>query len=259
MTRARPRLIAGNWKMHMVRAEAAGLVTAILDGLGGLPPAGAGAGAPAGTEVAVFPPFTALAEVAPLLAGRLSLGAQNVHWAQTGAFTGEVSPDMLLDLGCKYALAGHSERRHVFGESDAMVARRFAGAARAGLVPVLCVGETLGQREAGATQAVVAAQLEEALAALETPAEFVVAYEPVWAIGTGRAAGPEDAEAMCAFIRSVLAGHSSDQAVATRILYGGSVKSDNAGAFFRQPDIDGALVGGASLAAGDFLAIVRAQ
>ncbi|MEW6307698.1 MAG: triose-phosphate isomerase [Bacillota bacterium] len=258
MMHTRRRLIAGNWKMHMVRAEADGLVRAILDGLGGPPPARA----LAGTEVAVFPPFTALAAVAPLLAGRVSLGAQNVHWAQTGAFTGEVSPGMLLDLCCKYALTGHSERRHVFGESDAMVARRFAGAAGAGLVPVLCVGETLGQREAGQTQAVVAEQLThalDALDALEAQAEFVVAYEPVWAIGTGKAAGPEDAEAVCAFIRAVLAGHSSGQAAATRILYGGSVKPDNAGAFFRQPNIDGALVGGASLGAGDFLAIVRAQ
>ena len=188
------------------------------------------------------------------------LGAQNLSEHAEGAFTGEVAPSMLRDVGCTHVLVGHSERRSLYGESDAIVAAKFVAAQVAGLVPVLCVGETLAEREAGLTQEVVDRQLAAVLDAAGVAAmrQAVVAYEPVWAIGTGRTASPAQAQAVHAGIRAVLAAHDPDVAAGVRILYGGSVKPQGAEELFRQPDIDGGLVGGAALVAGDFLAICRA-
>jgi triosephosphate isomerase len=250
---ARRPLIAGNWKMHRTQGEAAALVTALLEKLPARP----------SPEVLVLPPFTALPAVARVLAadGRVALGAQNCHWAKEGAYTGEVSPWMLLDVGCTYVLAGHSERRQLFGETDALVNKRARGALAAGLKPIVCIGETLEERDAGRTLSVVASQLAGSLAGLsaEEMGRVTLAYEPVWAIGTGRNATPAQAQEVHALLRADL-GRLFGPAVAgaTRLLYGGSVKPDNAAALLGQPDVDGALVGGASLEAGSFATICAA-
>ncbi len=241
---ARTRLVAGNWKMHGSRASIAALLEAIL---GGLAKAG-------DAECAVCAPFPYLQLVAERLEGtRIAWGAQNVSEHARGAYTGEVSAAMLAEFGCKYALVGHSERRQLYGETDVQVAAKFAAAQGAGLAPILCVGETLAERDAGRTDEVVARQLGAVLAKCgkDALAEAVVAYEPVWAIGTGRTATPEQAQAVHGLLRERMSP-------GTRILYGGSVKPDNAAALFAMADVDGGLIGGASLAAGDFLAILRA-
>jgi len=231
----RARLVAGNWKMHGSLAANA----ALLDALVG-----------AGVECAVCVPFPYLAQAAERLKGtRVSLGAQTVSEHASGAYTGEVSAGMLREFGCRYVLVGHSERRQLFGESDARVAAKFAVARAAGLTPILCVGETLEERDAGHTQAVVARQLDAVLAKGDL-GDAVLAYEPVWAIGTGRTATPQQAQEVHAFLRLRVKPQ-------TCILYGGSVKPDNAASLFAMPDVDGGLIGGASLVAQDFIAICR--
>ena len=233
---ARTRLVAGNWKMHGSREQISGLLDEILK-----------ADAMAGTQCAVCPPFPYLAQVAERLRGTpIAWGAQNVAEHAQGAYTGEVAAAMLAEFGCRYVIVGHSERRQLYGETDAQVAAKFAAARKAGLAPILCVGETLAERDAGRTNDVVARQL--GAVAFEGG---VLAYEPVWAIGTGRNATPEQAQEMHAFLRKRLPKD-------TAILYGGSVKPQNAAAIFAMPDVDGGLIGGASLVAADFLAILRA-
>ena len=233
---ARTRLVAGNWKMHGSRSANRALLDAILKGL----PKG-------NAQCAVCPPYPYLEQVAERLRGTpIAWGAQNVSEHAQGAYTGEVSAAMLAEFGCRYVIVGHSERRQLFGETDGQVAAKFGAARAVGLTPILCVGETLAEREAGRTEEVVARQL----AAVKF-SEAVLAYEPVWAIGTGRNATPEQAQAVHAFLRGKL---NSD----VSILYGGSVKAQNAAAIFAMPDVDGGLIGGASLVAEDFLAILRA-
>ncbi len=217
-------------------------------------------GARGGVEVLVCPPFTVLGEVTKILCGsEIAVGGQNLYWEDKGAFTGEISGPMLRDLGLTYVIVGHSERRQFFGETDDTVRKRLMAAVRNGLRPILCVGETWEEREAGRTQDRIAAQLQGALSGAGGALPgLAVAYEPVWAIGTGRAASGADAQEVAAFIRRALGRLLGEEvAAATRILYGGSVKPDNIADFARQPDIDGALVGGASLDAGAFAAIVR--
>lgn len=247
---ARTPLIAGNWKMHKSVGEALALVAALT-----------GERRPEGVEVAVCPPFTALGAVARALEGSsIRLGAQDMHWEAQGAFTGAISPLMLADVGCTYVIVGHSERRQLFGETDAAVGRKVRAAFAHGLTPILCVGERLDERDAGRTEAVVTGQTEAGIAGLtpEQIARLVIAYEPVWAIGTGRSASGEEANRVIAVIRGVLSERAGAAAAQTRILYGGSVTPENAAEFARQPEVDGALVGGASLDAGRFLGIVRA-
>ncbi len=246
------KLIAGNWKMNLNGAEAEALAGAIAAG---------SADAPA--DIAVCPPFVYLPTVAQALAGSaVALGAQNMYSQEGGAFTGEISPAMLLDVGCRYVILGHSERRHVMGETDAQVNAKVHLALAKGLTPIVCVGETLQEREDGRTTDVVGAQFRDSLQGLtaEQAATIVIAYEPVWAIGTGKVASTEQAEEVHADLRKMLInGYNADVAKAVRIQYGGSVKPDNAAALLSQPNIDGALVGGASLKAADFLAIVQAS
>jgi triosephosphate isomerase len=244
-------LVAGNWKMHGDDAANRELVAGILEG------------APASDRVSllVCPPYPYLASVSSQLEGSsVELGAQNVSEYEAGAYTGEVSPRMLTDVGCRYAIVGHSERRTLYGESSTRVADKMAAALGAGLVPILCVGETLEEREAGRTEQVVAEQLGAAVErnGIAAFAAAVIAYEPVWAIGTGRTATPEQAQDVHRYIRSVLAELDATVAENVQILYGGSVKGDNAAGLFGMPDIDGGLIGGASLKAADFLAIARA-
>ena len=243
--------VAGNWKMNGSAASN----KALLDGIK------AGLVAVASTDVAVCPPFVYLRDVAEQLQGTtVALGAQNLSEQSAGAYTGEVSAAMLLDLACSYVIVGHSERRAIYGESDALVAKKFAAARKAGLIPILCVGELLEEREAGTTEQVIARQLDAVLA-LEGIAAFaqaVVAYEPVWAIGTGKTASPDQAQAVHAFIRNKLAAQDATIADKLRILYGGSVKASNAVELFGMADIDGGLIGGAALQAEEFLAICRA-
>jgi triosephosphate isomerase len=246
----RRQIIAGNWKMHGSRAENAALVEAIVQKL---PSKGA--------EVWVCPPFTYLADVSRALAGsQISLGAQNVCAEAQGAFTGEVSAAMLRDVGCAGVIVGHSERRAIYGESDELVARKFAAALAAGLVPILCVGELLAEREANRTFEVVDRQLDAvlALSGVEAFSRAVIAYEPVWAIGTGRTATPAQAEEVHAHIRARIAARDAKIAGLVRIQYGGSVKAANAAELFSMPNVDGGLIGGASLKAEEFLAIVSA-
>jgi len=214
-----------------------------------------------GVELVILPPLPYLGDLVEDFEGTaLAFGSQDVSSNEKGAYTGEVSAAMLVDVGARYGLVGHSERRQYHHESSALVARKFVAAVHAGLVPVLCVGETLEQREAGQTEQVIAAQLAPVLelAGVDAFAGAVVAYEPVWAIGTGRTASPEQAQAVHAFIRGEVAGRDARIADSLPILYGGSVKPDNAAELFSQPDVDGGLVGGASLVAADFLAIARA-
>src|SRR5438874_4356035 len=233
---ARARLVAGNWKMHGSRSANRALLDAILKGL-----------AKGGAQCAVCPPFPYLSEVGERLRGTaVGLGAQNVSEHAQGAYTGEVSAAMLAEFGCRYVIVGHSERRQLYGETDAQVAAKFAAARKAGLTPILCVGETLAERDGGRTTQVVARQLGAVAFS-----GGVLAYEPVWAIGTGRNATPEQAQEVHAFLRERL---PEEMRRSTPILYGGSVKSQNAAAIFAMPDVDGGLIGGASLVAADFLA-----
>jgi triosephosphate isomerase len=246
----RRKLIAGNWKMYKTAAEAVALAEEIKRGV---------AGAPGDTLVA--PPFTALAAVVAAAEGSpVAVAAQNMHFEKEGAFTGEVSATMLRDLGVTHVILGHSERRQYFAESDAGVARKTKAALDNGLVPISCVGETLAEREAGRTMEVVGRQLDailDAVSAAEAK-RVVIAYEPVWAIGTGKVATPEQAQEVHAFIRSrIAARHGQPVADALRVLYGGSVKPDNVKGLMALPDVDGALVGGASLNAPSFLKLVH--
>jgi triosephosphate isomerase len=244
----RQPLVAGNWKMHGSRAENAQLVSGLLD----LLQPGKRA------EIMLCPPFPYLLETARLLKDSgVTLGAQTVCAEAQGAFTGEVSAAMLKDAGCSYVLVGHSERRQLYAESDNLVARKFVAAQSQGLVPVLCVGETLEEREGDQTTAVVTRQLEAVLAVsgIQSLARAVIAYEPVWAIGTGRTATPEQAQAVHAMIRAKLTDRDAMIGGSVRLLYGGSVKASNAQELFAMPDIDGGLVGGASLKADEFARI----
>jgi triosephosphate isomerase len=244
-------LLAGNWKMNTSLAEGAELVEALLNLVGSADD----------REVIVCPPFTALGALAPLLDGTpIGLGAQNMHYADQGAFTGEISPLMLREIGCTYVILGHSERRQYFGEDDALINRKALAALDRGLRPIVCVGETKAERDGGRAEEVVVQQLRGSLQNLkpEQLRESVIAYEPVWAIGTGDTATPADAQAMHATIRRVLAELGDQEtAQSMRIQYGGSVKPDNVDELMSQPDIDGALVGGASLKASDFGRIVQ--
>jgi triosephosphate isomerase len=246
----RKPLIAGNWKMNGTGASVDALAAGIVDGAGD-----------SRTEIAVMPPFPYLERVGERLSGSgVLLGAQDVSERADGAFTGDVAAAMLADVGVSYVLVGHSERRSLHGEDDATVAEKFVAAAAAGLSPVLCIGETRAQREADRTEAVVGAQLEAVVerAGIEAFEQAVIAYEPVWAIGTGLVATPAQAQAVHAFVRSRLAGHDATIAGLIRILYGGSMKPSNAAELLACDDIDGGLIGGASLKAEDFLAIVAA-
>jgi len=247
----RQPLVAGNWKMN-------GSVASVRELLAGIK---SGAAEVGNCEIAVCPPYVFIPMAQAELSGTtVSWGGQNLSTEQSGAFTGEVSASMLLDFGCKYAIVGHSERRTLYGESDGLVARKYAVARAAGLKPILCVGETLEERESGVTEEVVARQLDAVinLEGVRALASGVVAYEPVWAIGTGVTATPEQAQEVHAFIRKRVANHDIDVADHLRILYGGSMKPDNAAELMAKPDIDGGLIGGASLKAGDFLAICKA-
>jgi triosephosphate isomerase len=244
-------LIAANWKMHKTLQEARTLAREVRRGVTwGLK-----------AEVALAPPFTALAAVAEELADSdIRLAAQDTFWEQQGAYTGAISPVMLHDVGCHYVIIGHSERRQFFGDTDRTVNRKLKAALQVGLCPICCIGETLEEREKGQTMARVNKQLEEGLAGLGFPtgAQLVLAYEPVWAIGTGLTATPRQAQEVQAFIRSLLRELLGAAAEDVRILYGGSVTPDNAAALLAEPDIDGALVGGASLKAPSFLDIISA-
>jgi triosephosphate isomerase len=245
----RRTLIAGNWKMHTSAAEAVALAQSIAASIDD-----------ADCEVAVFPPFPWLVAVRDAVHGSaVRVGAQNCHWEAHGAYTGEVSAGMLAEC-CSLVLAGHSERRHLFGETDDQVGRKVAAIQRAGLQAVLCVGETLTERQAGNAEAVVTRQLGAGLAAASTSdiERLIIAYEPVWAIGTGVAATATDAQDMCHMIRDWLVEHVGDDGSGIRILYGGSVSPANAAELLAQPDVDGGLVGGASLKAESFLGIIAA-
>jgi len=244
-------LVAGNWKLNGSLDSIKTLVSGIT----------AGAGDAGNTRIAVCPPFVYIPLAAELLAGsKVAWGSQDISDQDAGAFTGEVAGAMLGEFGCTYAIVGHSERRSLYAEDDDFTARKFAAARRTGLTPILCVGESLEEREQGITEQVVARQLDAviALEGIAAIGECVIAYEPVWAIGTGKTASPQQAQDVHAFIRGKLAG--LDQAVADKvqILYGGSVKGANAAELFAMPDIDGGLIGGASLDAGEFLAICKA-
>jgi len=247
---ARQKFVCGNWKMHKTVAEAAALVKALADGLAG----------DARVQVAVAPTFTSLgAAVAAAKGSPVEVAAQDVHWEVQGAFTGEVSAPMLADVGVKHGIVGHSERRQFFGETDESVRKKVGALLAAGIKPIVCVGELLTEREAGKTLEVVGRQVRAGLAGLssEVLAAVTVAYEPVWAIGTGKTATTAQAQEVHAAIRAILRELGGAVAESIRIQYGGSVKPENAAELLSQPDVDGALVGGASLKAGDFLAIVK--
>lgn len=247
---SRTPLIAGNWKCHMTVPEALSLVSEIKIALAAVED----------VEVALAPPFTALAAVARWIDGTsIALSAQNCHHFDSGAFTGAVSAPMLKDAKCRYVIVGHSERRQLCGETDELVAAKVRAVLRSGMQPILCVGETLQERESGRTDERIRQQMEAAIAGLEAVdlRSLVIAYEPVWAIGTGRNATPQQAQLAHSFIRTMLRGRYAEAALGVRILYGGSVKPDNAAALMSSDDVDGALVGGASLKASDFIAIVQ--
>lgn len=247
----RKSLIAGNWKMNGSATFTDELLTAIVAGLSGREAA----------EVLVCPPYPYLAVAAAKLSNTsVVLGAQNVSQHPAGAYTGEITAAMLKDVGCEYVIVGHSERRAMFGESNAIVAGKFEAAKRGGLKPVLCVGETLAQREADRTEQVIGEQLSAVLdsSGIAAIAGAVIAYEPVWAIGTGRTATPDQAQQVHRYIRELLAAKDENVASTTQILYGGSMKGSNAAGLLKMPDIDGGLIGGASLQAGEFLSIVVA-
>jgi triosephosphate isomerase len=246
-------LIAGNWKMHTTAQEARQLASAVVQASVKV----------SDRDVMIAPPYTALAVAGSVISDTdVMLGAQNVHWEEKGAFTGEISAAMLKEVGCVMAIVGHSERRHVFGETDLMINRRVTGALRSGLIPVLCIGETLEQREAGQTLQVLEDQIRQGLAGVEVTdgGNLVIAYEPVWAIGTGKTATEVQAQEVHSFIRNLLADiYEKNIAAGVRILYGGSVKPDNIDILMQQDDIDGALVGGAALKAESFERIICFQ
>lgn len=247
----RSKLVAGNWKMHGGTAQNQDLLSAIIAGTAGLEEA----------ELAVCVPYPYLFQAQTLLRdSRIRWGAQNVSQHDKGAYTGEVAAAMLTEFGCRYVIVGHSERRALYGEDSDMVALKFKAAQVAGLIPILCVGETLDQREASVTEQVVAEQLDAVieLAGVNALVKSVLAYEPVWAIGTGKTATPGQAQEVHAFIRDRIAAHSPDVATGLQILYGGSVKANNAEELFAMADIDGGLIGGASLVADEFVTICRA-
>lgn len=248
------KLMAANWKMYKTWAEAASTAADLADRLAQV--------RPDDRDVLVLPPFTAIKAVSDAFAGRTGffVGGQDFYAARQGAFTGEISPAQLQDLGCAYALTGHSERRHVLGESDELVGQKTAYGVQEGMTVILCVGETLEERQAGRVEAVLTRQLDRGLAGLKEAieAQVVVAYEPVWAIGTGEVAGPSDIEAAHGFIRGRLASILGQAGTRTRILYGGSVKPDNAAHILAIDNVDGVLVGGASLEADSFSRIVLA-
>ncbi len=246
----RKSLVVGNWKMHGSLAGNVALLEAVKAGAAGVR-----------ADVALCVPYPYLAQAGTVLSGsKVAWGAQDVSEYESGAYTGEVSAAMLADLGCSCVIVGHSERRSFYGDTDAVVAAKFVAAQKAGLTPILCVGETLAERESGVTTAVVTRQLDAVLAAAGVSAlkSAVVAYEPVWAIGTGKTASPQQAQEVHALIRARFAAEDAAIAQTTRILYGGSVKPANAQELFGQTDIDGGLIGGASLVAADFLAICAA-
>ncbi len=248
----RKPIVAGNWKMNKTVDQATLLVADMLPGLEAIKK----------VERVICPPFTSLMVLSGMLAStEVGLGAQNLHWEESGAFTGELSPAMIKEF-CQYVLIGHSERRAYFGETDETVNKKVKAALAIGLTPIVCVGETLAEYESGKTGAVVERQVKNGLRDIDpkTAEKLIIGYEPIWAIGTGKAAGPEEANQVIGqVVRKNLAGlFGNDSAQAIRIVYGGSVKLDNAGEFFHQSDIDGGLVGGASLKAGDFVKIVEA-
>jgi triosephosphate isomerase len=247
----RKPLVAGNWKMNGSLASVRELLAGVKAGVGDV----------SKCEVAVCPTYVFIPEAQAALSGTSVLwGAQNLSTEESGAFTGEVSGSMLTDFGCTYVIVGHSERRTLYGEDDALVARKHAVARAAGLKPIFCVGETLEEREQGITEEVVARQVDAVinLEGVESLGDGVIAYEPVWAIGTGVTASPEQAQDVHAFIRQRVAGHSAGVAENIRILYGGSMKPGNAAELMAKPDIDGGLIGGAALKAADFLGICKA-
>jgi triosephosphate isomerase len=247
----RRKLVVGNWKMYGRLERNQALLQGILAGVRGLDKAG----------YAVCVPYPYLAQAQSMLAGSsVAWGAENLNPHEEGAYTGEVAPGMLVDFGCTYAIIGHSERRGLFHESNEIVSAKFDAALKAGMKPILCVGETLAERESGITEQVVGTQLDAVLnrAGAQALAKAVIAYEPVWAIGTGKTATPEQAQSVHAFIRKRVAQHDSQVAQSLCILYGGSVKAANAAELFGMPDIDGGLIGGASLVAEEFVAICRA-
>jgi triosephosphate isomerase (TIM) len=247
----RTPLIAGNWKMNKTVAEAEEFIQALLPRVSSVQ----------GVDVAICPPFTALQAMVDSARGsRVEVYAQNMHHADSGAFTGEVAPPMLLELGVHGVILGHSERRELFGETDRALQLKVPAALAAGLKPILCVGETEDEREAGDTERKLRHQVQEDLYRVDVSqlGEVVIAYEPIWAIGTGRVATAEQAQEAIAFIRALVADRSREQAALTRVLYGGSVKDDNCPELLALPDVDGALVGGASLDAESFAAIVNA-
>lgn len=248
----RKPIVAGNWKMNKTSNEAEALARGVVALIADVQD----------VEVVICPPFTALDYVSGIVKGTIvGLGAQTMHWEASGAFTGEVSAQMLLTSGCQYVILGHSERRQIFGETDQKVNKRLQAALRAGLKPIVCVGETLEERKSEVTEKVVRKQVTGAFEGLldKEAQQVVLAYEPVWAIGTGLTATPEQAEAVHAYIRDVLTQlYDNTVSQAVRIQYGGSVKPDNAADLFGRPNIDGGLIGGASLDAGSFAAIVKA-
>lgn len=244
----RQPLVAGNWKLNGSKQQNKDLLEGILGGVQDVKKA----------HIAVCSPFIYIPQVADLLSGTpVNYGAQNISEHDSGAYTGEVSGPMLKEFGCRYAIVGHSERRALYGETDQQVADKFVAAQKSAIQPILCVGELLEEREAGETENVVARQLDAviATAGIDSLKDAVIAYEPVWAIGTGKTASPAQAQEVHAFIRQRLADQNADVAGAVQILYGGSVKPDNAKELFAQPDIDGGLIGGASLDAAGFLSI----
>jgi len=248
----RRQMVAGNWKMHGSRASNQALLTELEMRLKPEWP----------IDIAVFPPYVYLTDAVRMLeGGRIAVGAQDVCAESAGAFTGQVCASMLKDVGCAYAIVGHSERRRWYHEDDALVARKFAAAQQAGLTPVLCVGETLEEREANHTERVIARQIDAVIAmhGIGGFARAILAYEPVWAIGTGRTASPEQAQAVHAFLRGRIEAQDAKIGGQIRILYGGSVKAGNAAELFAMPDVDGGLVGGASLSADEFQRICAAS
>jgi triosephosphate isomerase len=247
----RIKFVAGNWKMNGNLATNQALLQTLVPALARV----------AGVKCAICAPFPYLAQVQQLLSGSgITWGAQNVSEFESGAYTGEVSGAMLVDFGCRYVIVGHSERRTLFGETSTVVAQKYAAALEAGLTPILCVGETLAEREAGATERVIGAQLDATLegSGALSFAHAVIAYEPVWAIGTGKTATPDQAQAVHAYIRGRLAAQDAAVAENVQVLYGGSVKGSNAAQLFSMPDIDGGLIGGASLDANELATICQA-
>lgn len=251
MTKQRQPIIAGNWKMNMTASQARDMIAKLIPLVASVE----------GREIVIAPPFTSIPAVSAVVAGTsIAVSGQNMHWEDKGAFTGEISAEMLLDLGCRYVIIGHSERRQYFGETDESVNKKVRQAIRKGLRPIICVGETLSEREAGRVNEVIKKQVSAALASV-SGAEMdmvVIAYEPVWAIGTGKTASPEQANEVHSLIRGIVReSYGANVADGLRIQYGGSVTPDNISSLMARPDIDGALVGGASLKPESFAAIVR--